>query len=278
MYKVIDSSQCNNDLVLISMLPNHRCLIINKDEIIYLKTGYNVIIDKTLSMNNKPQFDYDNYINFEKETPVLYEYNKLYIKIDSTFFRDYCFSQQYFFRGTNRALYLDSVISSDNVKTNDKEVILNRKEIEQIFNKDMYDGMYIIKHDGIVKYCSNKTNGLVIDKKIIPSDEEIIKLSLNNELTIDDIKNIPIYGSNLIWDYNDMLLIVNNGKFELKWFRIEFIEKDKFKLVTRDIPIIEPTVDDLLNYHIKKENQTKEEAQSNKSNNQKVKKKWFKNI
>ena len=45
-----------------------------------------------------------------------------------------------------------------------------------------------------------------------------------------------------------MLLTVKNGKFDLKWFRIDFISKDKFKLTTSPIAVIEPTIDDVITY------------------------------
>ena len=284
MYKVIDSSQCNDNLVLRSMLPNYCCLIVSAEEIIYFREKNKVIIDKTLNYNNKPRFDYDSSIDFEEQTHILYEYNKQYLRLDYTWYGDSCLEQQYFFRGTNRALYLDNPIELYKTSTDSKVEILSREQIEQVFNKDMYDAMYIIKSNGTVNYCCNKTNGLVLDKKIIPSDDEIIKLSLKNKRTlvcdsttdnikIDDIENISIYGSPFCGNYTDILLTVSNGKFKLRWFNIAFIKNDKFKLSTKEIPIKESTVDDLLNFHIKYEEKLQKEI-----NNQKVLKNWFRNI
>ena len=45
-----------------------------------------------------------------------------------------------------------------------------------------------------------------------------------------------------------MLLTVKDDKFDLKWFRIDFIEKDKFRLTSSPINIIEPTIDDVINF------------------------------
>ena len=70
----------------------------------------------------------------------------------------------------------------------------------------------------------------------------------NTPKVIDDIRDFMIYGPFLFENYCDILLTVKDRKFDLKWFKIDFIEKDRFRLTTSLITIIEPTIDDVLSY------------------------------
>ncbi len=278
MYKIIDSKYCNDNFVLIQE-PTHSChLIISKDEIIYLKTKDRVIIDKCLNKQNNFLFELPENQNNKENVNVLFEYNKTYLNFGCTLFGDYCFGQNYFFRGSNRALHLSSPLPINQLKTNNKEFELSREEIERIFDKNMYDTMYVLDVYGNILFANNRVNGLVVDKKLIPSDEEIIEMELEDRIdqykisrlisslnknqdnhveaqtpkSIDKITNFNIYGSFLFRTFSHMLLTVTNDKFNLKWFRIDFIGNNKFKLTISDIPVIEITVDDLLNCHIQK--------------------------
>ena len=178
-----------------------------------------------------------------------------------------------------------------------------------MFNKDNYDGMYIIDKNNNILYAYNKINGLLIDKTIIPNEQQIKELELQDRIntyqtvrqmyyasfhdkpfpkikptnlkSIDEIKNYKIYGGLLYSFYSHILLTTKNGKFNLQWFRIELVEKDKFKLTTTNIPINDFTVDTVLNYYKqelvddKKKDTPLEHKGKNKS---KTKRKWFKNI
>lgn len=111
-------------------------------------------------------------------------------------------------------------------------------------------------------------------KKVIPSDEEIVKMELRDRIgdyniarainpendttenyqranapkTIEEIKDFKVYVPAHFAKYSDMLLTVKDGKFDLKQFRIDFIEKDKFKLTSSPIRIVEPTIDDVIQF------------------------------
>ena len=45
-----------------------------------------------------------------------------------------------------------------------------------------------------------------------------------------------------------MLLTSKDGKFELKWFKLTFIEKDNFKMTYSPISIDVPTIDNVIHY------------------------------
>ena len=303
MYKIIDSKHCNDKYICVDQ-DNNNHFIVSTDEILYLHTKQKLLINKS---------NLENYSMFSELDSVIFEYNKPYLDFIFSI-HGYGAQQNYFFKGTDRALYVNQPLPIDERYSyaNQKFDILTRKEIEEIFNKDNYDAMYIIDVNGRILFANNKVNGLVIDKKIIPSDDEIIELDLNNRIgnyniskvinnkidnnkhynkayipeTIEKIQNIKLYGGFLLRTYSNMLLTIKDDKFSLKWFRIDFLEKDKFKLTTSDIPVIVPTVDDIINYTREEEKRFKKieeesiKQQTDTKNQNKIKKKrkWFKNI
>ena len=313
MYKIIDSKHCNDKFVCVNKdINNYNHFIVSIDEIVYLNTK-NILI----TANNNSE-DYSMFSELKNSGGnIIFEYNKPYIDFIFSI-HGYGVQQNFFFKGTNRALYTNKPLPIDERYLCGKEEIniLTRKEIEDFFNKDNYESMYIIDVNGRILFANNKVNGLVIDREIIPSDEEIVQLALRDSIgnynivkalnnkddnnvhynkayipkTIDKIQNLKLYGGFLLHTYCNMLLTVKDGKFDLKWFRVDFIEEDKFKLTTTNISVIEPTVDDLINYAKEEERRLKiigEEKikQQNKievpvyeEKKTKKKRKWFKNI
>lgn len=57
-----------------------------------------------------------------------------------------------------------------------------------------------------------------------------------------------MYGPILLNNYTHFLVTSLNGKFEMKWFKLDFVSKNKFRLTTSNIPVIEPTIDDVIAY------------------------------
>lgn len=66
--------------------------------------------------------------------------------------------------------------------------------------------------------------------------------------TIAEIRNFIVYGPTGFSTCYNLLLTSKDGKFNLRWVKIAFIEKDKFKLTTEPISIIEPTIDDVIQF------------------------------
>lgn len=309
MYKIIDSNHCDNKYISAKLDDSVAHFIVGIDEIVYLnKKDLPLIMDDNNSQNYLSFSETENHSSSKKS--LIFEYNKPYIDFIVSI-HGYGASQKYFFKGTNRALYLNEPLTIDErYAFENREIeILNREEIEERFNKDNYDAMYIVDTYGKVLFANNKVNGLVVGDKIIPSDDEIVKWDLDNRIadfnimrlitnsarneerfkiahtprTIDEIQNFKLYGGSILRTYSHMLLTVKNGKFSLKWFRIDFEEKDKFKLTTSPISVNEPTVDDIINY-TREDDKRREEIENssiyikNSDINQKSKRKWFKNI
>ena len=143
-----------------------------------------------------------------------------------------------------------------------------------------YDSMYIIDVNGFILYANSKKDGCIINRKIITTDNEIIDLeaeerisSLKNVLMsmgnrddilnidrknkkLDEIRNLKLYGPILSRTYSHFFITSKDGHFNIQWFRLDFVETNRFKLTTSPIEVIEPTVDDVIRYS-KKHNSEK---------------------
>lgn len=273
MIKYINKKYCKDDLVQLMLSCDFSNLIVSADEIILLKIGDKILVNKYVEHPNRMQFPFSDKVINDDCYNELFEYNKVYLNYRASV-GGYRFDKKYFFKGQDRAIFLSQGLPVDQTFTRDNSIELNRDEIEKIFDKNSYDSMYIFDRNGRIYFANNKKDGLLINKKIIPSDEEIIQLELSDRIgdyniarainpasnthenyekahkvkTIDEIKDFNIYGSAIFNKYSHMLLTSTDGKFNLQWFRIDFIEKDKFKLTTNKVPIIEPTVDNVIMY------------------------------
>lgn len=261
MIKAIDSKFCQGNSVELTKPSSRFNLILNTDEIILLKIDNRVIINK---YNLMPKKHVDSNGNYN----ILFNYNKLYLSFMASM-SDYNFEKDCFFKGTNRALHFNEKLESDIKKASNNQIELNRNEVEKLFNKDLYDSMYIFSNRGKVLFANNKTDGLIINNIIVPNNEEItikelrdrvIQYNILSELkqnknyeypqikSIDEIKNYRIIGQSPFDTYSYLFLTSKNNEFNLQWIKLDFIEKDKFLLTTNHIPTIEPTVDDVLDY------------------------------
>lgn len=249
-------------------------LIISADEIILLKVGDKIIVNKYTNHPSRNLFPYS-----EKEQidchhfTQLFEYNKTYLNFRASV-RGLSAHQEYFFKGSNRALWLTKPLSIDDRNQIEDSVELSRQEIEEIFNSNNYDSIYVIDKSGIISFARNDKDKVCIGKKVIPSDEEIVEMELssrkqtyrtarmlnpqtdttenyekaNTPRTIDEIRDFQVCGPMLFSTYSHMLLTVKDGQFDLKWFKIDFIEKNRFRLTISPITIVEPTIEDVLSY------------------------------
>jgi len=273
MIKAIDEKYCKNNLVQLMPYSSQTQLITSADEIYFLKVGDKILINKYEKHPSRSLFPYSNKIKHSENYTQLFEYNKQYLNYRGSS-SGFNIEQHYFFKGSNRALYLSDNLHLDDRKVEFNEQIMDRKSIKNIFNSDNYDSMYIVDRNGIIKFAKSKNDGIIIDKNIIPSNKQIIKLERDERLSkhhlvcainetidtaekeknarkyksINDIHNLKIYGPFLFSNYNDILITSKDGIFNAMWFRLDFVETNKFKLTTSPISIIEPTIDDVIDY------------------------------
>lgn len=275
MIKAIDSKYCKDNLVQLMPLTDVCQLIMDTDEIILLKIGNNILINKYTNHPSRYLFPYsDNERNsvtpYSSNYNELFEYNKLYLNYRGSI-REYNFHKNYFVKGTNRALFLKESLSVDDRNNDNHKEYLTRNEVEKVFDDKQYDSMYIIDKNGNILYAKSKKDGCIIKEKIILSDNEIIELEAERRISnikialmstgnrdaildvdhknkkIEDIKNLNLYGG-MFNKYGHLLITSKDGQFNMKWFSLDFIEQNKFRLTTSPIPVIEPTIDDIINY------------------------------
>lgn len=102
-----------------------------------------------------------------------------------------------------------------------------------------------------------------INKKIDTEEKEKSARQYN---AIDDIRSFKIYGPFLTANYSHILITSKDGVINATWFKLEFVKKDVFKLTTIPIPVIEPTIDEVINYSsnhtIAKTNDPEEDEES----------------
>lgn len=277
MIEAVNKKYCNNNLIQLMHRENTCNLIVSDEEILLLRLGDKVIIN---SYENHPDRSLFPYSDKAKNGPFyneLFEYRKPYLVFSGNY-GGFNFELNYFFKGNDRALFWSETLQTDRREVNENEMTLSREEIENLFNKDNYDSMYVIDVNGKILYASNPKNGVVVSNQIIPSDEEIIekdylkrigeakmkstmrRVIRDSEITeeddpskvkrktIEEIKDLTLYNSSLFDRFGHMMLTSKNGEFSINWFKIKFIEKDKFKLIYQPIYIKIPTNIDVINY------------------------------
>ena len=314
MYKIINSNYCDDKFVMDTAGDFSNHFIVSTDGIVYLKIGDKELIRDDNNSENNLRFEVSGV--YRREVPIIYEYNKQYLDFVAEHIGVGA-KQNYYFKGSKRALHVEDYLHIDEKYTysGNESYEVSRGKIEAIFNKDNYDAMYILT-EAKLKYAYTKKDGLILNDlvngdNIIPTDEEIIELELRDRIgdyniaklfndnidtkenyneahkpkTIDEITNFKLYGA-FLRNFKHMLLTVKNGKFNLMYFKIEFIEKDWFKLTTCQIPVIEPTVDDIIKLtreedaRLRKidEEKRKQRLEEERQKTKKKKRNWFKNI
>lgn len=274
----IDEKYCINDLVQLMPYTGYNQLIIDADEIVLLKNGRNVVVNKYVNHPSRDLFPFSKCASHSDDIGgyhnELFEYDKIYLNFINTNIgiriRIYKF-----FKDNNCTLFCDESLSLDERTLSDNVLELSRNETEDIFNSDNYDSMYIVDKSGSILYASNKKDGIVIDRNLIPSIQEIVKMdkedreslyklarmSMGNYenlnkvhqfKSIDDINNLKVYGPVLSFlsKYAHFLITSKDGKFDVKLFKLDYLEKDKFRLTTASVPVLEPTLDDVTLYAI----------------------------
>lgn len=274
MIQAIDKKYCIGNLVQLMQHTNTSHLIVSADEIILLKIGSRVLVNKYANHPSRNLFPYhEKEQNDRNHFTELFEYNKTYLNFRGSV-GGFSFYKDYFFKGSERALHLKEPLPVDERYAVEDSVELDRQEIERIFDSSNYDSMYVLDRNGRILFARNDKDNIRIGKNVIPSDDEIVAMELESRTgdyniaralnpendttenyykattpkTIDEIRDFKVYGPFIFGKYSDMLLTTKDGKFDLKWFRIDLIENGRFRLTTSPIDIVEPNVDDVLSY------------------------------
>lgn len=235
---------------------NFNRLIINPKEIVFLEKDGKIKINKCKDNSNKKE-GYN----------VVYNYDKFYLDSRENI-HGYSLSSTYFYRASDRAFQLSDAIMLDEryLKSEVKINYLNREQIENVFNSENYDSMYIL-WEGKILYAHNKVDGLVVDKKIIPSDEEIIEKECKERESLfdifgktekttykvkrkelKDIHNFNLYtpAIPLFANFVHTLITSKDDIFKVCHFSVVYKEENVFELKKQEIEMDVPTVDDII--------------------------------
>lgn len=247
--KIIDKEK-QEEKVLEKIDPFVNNLFITDEGIIFLKTSGEVILNKT-GVLSKTTFN-----------GILLDYNKTYIEVYS---KDGYGAREFIYKknGDNILYESKSLIGRrDNYLKN--SITLSRKEVEDLFDPNNYDCLTIFDTSLWFEYVYSKEDGEIIKKKLIPTDEEIIKIDYkkqkrkkemasafgNNEYKkpkkrkLEEIEELKILGTELFGP--DLFLIsIRNGKIAFMYFDLTFVGIDEFRLDYSDIK-----VDDMYNTKI----------------------------
>lgn len=237
--KKIDENYCTDNSVFLKPDSLDNLLIMDSDHILYLKEN-----------------------DIRKEPPLLefqFQYNKLYLNVKNSLY-GIQIHQDYFISRKEGNFYLSKSLKFPNKHIVTDELITSREEAEDILNPSNYDSFCLLDLNGIILYAKSKNDGVIIDRNIIPSDKEIIDKELENRtfrfhlthfiglcgelsakpININQIKNVSIYGPILFTNkFGHIMITSNQLGFHLVWFRLDFLEQDKFKITTSEIPIFD---------------------------------------
>lgn len=231
-------------------------LIMNPTEITYLEMDGKIQINKC-----------KNSANTKKGYNIVYDYDQFYLDSGANI-HGYSLSSHYFYGSLNRAFQLSNGIILDEryLKSKVKIDYLNREQIEHIFNPESYDSMYILC-EGKILYAQNKVDGLVVDKKIIPSDEEIIEeeckgrefwfniyrkpgetINKVKRKELKDIHDLKLYAPAvpIFQEFVHTLITSKDNIFTVCHFGIKYKEENVFELKRQEIGIEVPTVYDFI--------------------------------
>lgn len=85
MIKAIDEKYCKNDLVQLMPVSSQSQLITSADEILFLKVGDKVLINKYEKHPSRSLFPYSDKIKHSGNYTQLFEYNKQYLNYRGSF-------------------------------------------------------------------------------------------------------------------------------------------------------------------------------------------------
>lgn len=269
--QVVSPEHCRDGVVQNWIKDAGTMLVVSPDGIIFYKdTREKIYINEFETHpkryefpNNEPKKGY--YFNslFEEGRPYL-----VFIKGTANYHINMFIND-----GERTLCYTDSIMHSLGIgtETKDEEIELTREEIEARFNKDAYDFMCLFFDNTNPIYIHSNKSNINFGDGFNFSDEEIISRDLrerqieqelanlfrtdDKKLTeelktrpIEEIKDLKLYSSTIFNKYAHLLLTAKDGVFNLMWFNIVFVEKDKFRLTYSVVPINIPTKDEIINY------------------------------
>lgn len=253
MLKIIEKENCYGKYVNYETKLEIFNLVLSANELVFLKVGNKILYDA-----------YENDMDEMKNSfNQKYRYNQMYLNISANT-TGYSFKKEYFFKGQEKSLLLSETINNTERETTENEYILSREELEQLLDKKNYSSIFLFHRNGPCIYAYDKHNDLEFGN-LVPSNYDIIKRDLSarrakfnitkslrpslatheeyekshTERDIDEITNLPIYASSLMGKYSHFLLTTFNNQIQLLWFKLELIEKDKFRVSTCPINVIE---------------------------------------
>lgn len=140
-------------------------LIVSADEIILLKVGDKVLVNKYVNHPDRNLFPYhEKEKNDWQHFTELFEYNKTYLTFRGSE-GGFRFHKYYFFKGSDRALWLEESLPVDERYVVENSVELDRHDIEEIFDSSNYDSMYVINRNGRILFARNDKDKIHIGKK-----------------------------------------------------------------------------------------------------------------
>lgn len=263
MLKSIKKENCQDNFVSYESELDNFNLVLSADSLIFFKVGDQVIEDAL----NADLEDIQRNEKFKEN----YEYNKMYLNLSASEI-GYNFKKNYFFKGEEDSLFFSEIIDADEYCALENVVELTRDQLEQLFDKENFDSMFLFHRNGPCVYAYDKKLNLEMGKNIIPSNNDIIKkdlsirkhkfniakslnCSFNSKKnyedahrirTIEEIENCKFYSPALMGKYSYFILTTFNNQFYFSWFKLEFIEKDKFKLITGPIEIKAIALEDVI--------------------------------
>lgn len=266
MIESIPEKYCKEDAVQLVINSKLSTLLFNVEEIILLKYG-NCIFDQYQNYKMNEQLpNLSESVQKDGYFTELFSYNKLYLNFINNgggvqFFKHYVMKEQEKSYALSESLPLWE-------RNSTMSMIMNREEVEKYFNPLEYDAMYIMDVNGIITCAYNKKDDFLINQTLIPTDEQIIEKELEKrtftnkascminesyknwskyeeEKRIEEIKNLRLFGG-IFRNNRDLLVTIKNGKLNVKWFALYFLEQDKFEFSYSDIPALEPNREDIL--------------------------------
>lgn len=219
MIKTIEKENCLDNMTKYKNKYDYCNLIIGSEGVIFFKIGDNIIVDNM-----------DNDVT-KKEFEGLYQYNKMYLSYNASNIGSN-FQKYYFLKGNEKSLCVSETIFVDEQTAEEQETILTRNEIEQLLDKSSFNSIFLMKRNGQCEYAYDRNTGLEFGDSLIPaSDNTLYK---------------EIYTPGKFGKYSHFLLTSFNNQFYLMWFRLEEVEKDKFKMVTGPIEVLDLNLEDVL--------------------------------
>lgn len=263
MLKTIEKECCQDNFMTHENKLDNFNLVLSADGLVFLKVGNHIIEDARHTDLEAIQRS-----DFFKEN---YEYNKMYLNLSASN-TGYNFQINCFFKGKEKSLLFSETIDADEYIATEDVVELTRDELEQLLDKENFDSMFLFHRNGPCVYAYDKKLNLELGKRIVPSDDDIVKKDLSNRKhrfniarslnrsldskenyeeshrvrTIEEIKNCSFYAPSLMGKYSHFILTTFNNQFYLTWFKLEFIEKNKFKLTTYPIEIKSIDLEEIL--------------------------------